>query len=167
MKKLIILFSFLMLVALMSTDVPYYSGYRPVFMYRSHMESAVKMKEPRTMLDPGKIYLKDDYIFVNEKYRGIHVIDNSNPEDPQKTGFIHVDGCIDMAMKDDVLYADNAVDLIAIRLFDDMTGMEVTERIRNVFPELRSPDGYPIPWKMQEERPENSIIVRWEKTTNN
>ena len=38
-------------------------------------------------------------IFVSERYRGIHVIDNSDPESPQDIAFIRVPGNIDIAMK--------------------------------------------------------------------
>lgn len=140
-----------------------YSDYKPIFMYRADMENAVQLHQPRTIENPGKIYLKDDYIFVNEKYSGVHIINNSNPINPVKIGFLQIDGCIDMAMKGNVLYADNAVDLIAVKFGQEYNSAEVTERVRNVFPELRSPDGWYIPWEVEQARPENSIVVKWIK----
>lgn len=152
----------LLIVFLLASDIPYQSRYKPVFMYRQDMENAVRVGEPRIMVNPGKIYLKDNYILINEKYYGIHVLDNSNPEAPEKISFIYIDGCIDMAMKNDVIYTDNAVDLIAIKVSNNFSNIEVTERIRDVFPEIISPDGFWLDWRIQENRPENSILVRWE-----
>ncbi len=150
------------MLLLTGSDVPYGSMYKPVFMYRPDMEKAVRIGEPKKLENPGKIYLKDSFIFINEKYYGIHILDNNNPENPEKLGFIYIDGCMDMAMKGDIIYADNAVDLIAIKTAPEFENIEVTKRIRNVFPEIISPDGYYPDWQIQENRPENSILVRWE-----
>jgi hypothetical protein len=135
--------------------------YNPIFMLRSELEKSVRLESPRILVNPGKIYLKDDLIFINEKYIGIHVIDNSNPSEPENIAFLHIDGCIDMAMKDNVLYADNAVDLVSLLVKPDLTGIQVTSRIKNVFPELLSPDGRGLSSREQMARPENSILVRW------
>lgn len=164
MKKFIPYVAFLLLLMITGLNEPvYYGPYKPVFMLRTEMEKNVKLEEPQTLINPGKIYIKDHLIFINEKYRGIHVIDNSNPENPVNIGFIHVDGCIDIAVKNDVLYADNAVDLIALRLDQDITGIEVTKRIKNVFPQFPAPDGRGLTWQEQQAVPKDAVLVRWDK----
>jgi len=165
MKK-IILYSVLVFYFMITgfySEPEYYREYRPVFMAREEMEASVKLDGPRTITDPGKIYIKDNLILINEKYRGIHVIDNTIPEEPDKFAFIHIDGCIDMAMNGNVLYADNAVDLIALTIGKNMDGIHVTSRTRNVFPELIAPDGRGLDEKEVMARPDNTILVRWEK----
>ncbi len=137
------------------------SGYEPVFMLRSEMERSVRLEAPREIVNPGKIYLKDKFIFINDRYTGIHIIDNTNPLNPENIAFIHIDGCIDMAVKDNVLYADNAVDLVALALNPQLTGIQVTARIKNVFPEMQAPDGYGLTYRQNRARPQNSILVRW------
>jgi len=137
------------------------SAFEPVFMLRSEMEKGIRLEGPRDVQNPGKIYLKDNLIFINEKYQGIHVIDNTDPTEPENFAFIRIDGCIDMAMKDQVLYADNAVDLVSLALSPQMTTLEVTSRIKEVFPELRAPDGMGLTTREQIARPENTILVRW------
>jgi len=127
------------------------------------MEQAVKTEAAQPMRNTGKIYLYGQYILVNEKYKGMHVIDNSNPAAPRNIAFLHIDGCIDMAMKNNVLYADNAVDLIALKTTDNFTTVQVTERIKGLFPETESPDGN---WGMStvnQFRPKNGILVAWKK----
>lgn len=155
----------LVLVAMtgISFDEPYYHPYSPTFMMRDAMEGNIKLKEPQSIENAGKIYIKDHLIFINEKYRGVHVIDNSDPKNPNNFAFISIDGCIDMAVKGDVLYADNAIDLIAIQFSADVTSINLTERIENVFPELISPEGRYLSWQENAARPEGAILVRWDE----
>ncbi len=140
----------------------YYNQYKPVFMNRADLEAGVRFAGPRPLEQSGKIYVKDDYLFINEKYKGIHIYDNVNPEEPENIGFLQIDGCIDMAIKGNILYADNAVDLIAIKFNSDYTGISVTERIKNVFPEIMDPDGNGLSYREELARPQNSILVRWD-----
>lgn len=164
MNKLIPLLAFLLILLFSGfDDDPAYYDYTPVFMDRGELETSIKLEPPRGIENPGKIYIKDGLIFINEKYRGIHVVDNINPEEPENFAFIHIDGCIDLAMNGHVLYADNAVDLVSISLSAELTGLSVTSRIKNVFPELKAPDGRELSDKEKMARPENSILVRWEQ----
>ncbi len=165
MKKIIILFCAFVLMLTYGFDEPYYnySQYKPVFMLRSELEKSVKLEKPSELRNPGKIYIKDNLIFIVEKYYGIHVIDNLNPEKPEKKAFIHIDGCIDLAVKDNILYADNAVDLISVKILSGLSSIEVTSRIKNAFPELISPDGRTLNYQESNARPENAILVRWVK----
>ena len=150
-------------VLLSASDPVFYGDYTPVFMDRSEMEKAVKLEMAQPLRDPGKIYLYDKYILVNERYKGIHIIDNSNPALPQNIAFLHIDGCIDMAMKNNMLYADNAIDLIALKTMGNFTGVEVTERIKGIFPEIESPDGFWTPYYLNKFRPKNGILVAYKK----
>ena len=138
-------------------------NYEPVYMTRSELEGSVKYVEgERRMSDPGKIYVHGDRIFVNEKYRGVHIIDNSDPRNPRQTGFLVVPGCIDMAVKGEIVYVDNAVDLVTF----DMASRTVTSRIRDYFPEHNvSPDGRQHDYPSG--RPQGYILVRWDKSNLN
>lgn len=161
-----LLFTFLCLgtgILLSSSEPVYYGNYSPIYMDRSAMENAVKIEAAQPLRATGKIYIYGQYILVNEKYKGIHVIDNSDPDSPQNIAFLHIDGCIDMAMKNDVLYADNAIDLIALKTTDNFASIQVTERIKNIFPETESPDGYWPSYSFSKLRPENTILVAWKK----
>lgn len=133
--------------------------WKPVFMYRADLEQSVKyVREKRPLKNPGKIYCKDNYIYVNELYKGVHVIDNSNPANPVKEGFITVPGCVDMAVKENILYVDNAVDLVAF----DLESKRVTQRIKEALPEPPSPSGTRY-YHEVENRPKELILVGWEE----
>lgn len=168
MKKHVfhVLFTLLSLgtgILLSGSDPVTYGEYVPVYMIRSDMEKAVKMEPAQPLRITGKIYTYGRYILVNERFRGIHVIDNSNPSSPVNKAFIHIDGNIDMAMKNNVLYADNAIDLIALKIPDDFTNVELTERVTGAFPEPPSPDGLWSAYSVNQFRPNGGILVAWKK----
>jgi hypothetical protein len=88
------------------------SGYKP--MYQSGMSLDLSFQEPRPLKQPGKIYVYGQWLLVNELHKGIHFIDNSQPEQPKNTGFLQALGNVDMAVRDGVLYIDHIGDLVAL-----------------------------------------------------
>lgn len=164
MKRLsIFLFLFVVLSSTNSDNIYNSSEYFPILMEREQLEKSVIYREAQDIENPGKIYYKDGFIFLNEKYKGIHVIDNSDPSDPQNVGFINIPGCIDMAIKNTSLMADNAVDLVTVNI-QDFPQISVTSRIRNAFPESTPPGETFIPYMFSSgNRPKNTIIVGWEQ----
>ena len=101
---------------------------------RSLMElrTLVKAESARALERPGKMYVKGNYLFVNEIKEGIHVIDNSNPASPKFVAFIKIPGNGDIAVRDNILYADSYSDLVALDIKDPSNAKE-TSRVRNVF----------------------------------
>ena len=87
--------------------------YKPVYMtLKEFRETQIKAEAAKPVTMPGKIYLYKHYIFLNEPGFGIHVIDNSNPSAPKNISFISIPGNVDLAVKDDYLYADSYGDLV-------------------------------------------------------
>ncbi|PTX19994.1 hypothetical protein C8N40_10366 [Pontibacter mucosus] len=136
------------------------TAYSPILMSRQQLETSILRKEPRTIANPGKIYRYGHYILINEPYKGVHIINNQNPKAPVNIAFIQVPGCVDMALKDNVLYVDNAVDLVAIKL-SDFNSIEVAKRVRGALPPLLPPDNLGVAYSMAG-APEDAVIVGWE-----
>jgi hypothetical protein len=88
-------------------------GYQPIYSDKSRSEVSFKASTG-TLNNPGKIYIYNQYLLVNEVNAGIHVFDNSNPTAPIDLGFIEMLGNSDMAIRNDILYADHAGDLISL-----------------------------------------------------
>lgn len=105
----------------------------PVYLSYSDLRSAVKITTARELNKPGKIYFKDNYIFINEKMAGVHVYDVSDPKNPQNKGFIEIPGNVDIAIKDNILYADSYVDLVAIDV-SSFSAIKEVGRVEKVFP---------------------------------
>lgn len=135
------------------------SQYEPVIMERADLEKSIQLIEPQMIKEFGKIYIKDSLLFVNEKYEGVHILDNSDPRNPENIGFIVIPGNIDISIINNIIYADNSVDLVAIKY--NSNGVEVVDRNRDVFPELSAPDGGNYSYNALNNRPENSVIVKW------
>ncbi len=67
----------------------------------------IEVLSPKSLTNPGKIYTYGSTLFINELNAGIHVINNSNPQNPVPLKFIKILGNVDIAVKDNILYADN------------------------------------------------------------
>ncbi len=82
----------------------------------------------------GKITVAGNYIYLSEPYKGIHVIDNSNPSSPKNVSFINIPGNEDMAIAGKTLYADAYGDLVT---FDISNPLDVVAKnfAANVFPD--------------------------------
>lgn len=121
--------------------------YTPVLMALTDYWASIKSEEPKEIGRTGKIYVKDQYIFVNEPYLGIHVIDNSTPASPQKISFLNVMGNIDIAIKGNYLYADSYNDLT---VFDISNPRNITfvNRLPDATAYPISADGLVMGWKM-------------------
>ena len=142
----------------------FYTSYEPILMERGEMEASIASLSPRIIESTGKIYFYNSYIFLVEQYSGVHVINNSNPRNPIPIAFLQIPGCVDVAVKSDILYADNAVDLLSIDI-SNITDIQVVNRQKDVFPELPPPDFGNLPASFEKEnRPENTLIVGWKKS---
>ena len=91
-----------------------YTYYKPVYKTTAEVRANIKSNTARSVERPGKLYLFGKYIFLNEIDKGIHIIDNTNPSSPQNIAFIDIPGNMDIAVKENILYADLYTDLIAI-----------------------------------------------------
>ncbi|MFB6318033.1 hypothetical protein [Saccharicrinis sp. FJH54] len=144
-------------------DLSYYNAYSPVLMERSNLEKSIHSVDPVAMENPGKIYIKDSLLFIVEKFKGVHIINDYDPSHPVSLAFITIPGVVDVAVKNNLLFADNAVDLVSVNI-SDVKNATVVNRVKNVFPELTHPELRYIPDDFRKEnRPANTIIVNWIK----
>ena len=104
----------------------------PQLMSKTAFRSSVEVIAPKTIEEPGKIYVYQDYIFVSDVHSGIHIIDNSDPKSPKAIKFIQIPGNEDISVKDNFLYADSATDLV---IFDisDINNISIIEQLEDVF----------------------------------
>jgi len=107
------------------------TGYRPVYISAAAAKT-ISFIAPQDIVKQGKIYIKDQYIFIGDINLGVHIIDNTNPEYPEKIGFLKIYGNHDIAIKGNTLYADNFDDLIAVDI-SNIEHPEVTKREKAVY----------------------------------
>ncbi|MCP4553196.1 MAG: hypothetical protein GY834_14420 [Bacteroidetes bacterium] len=131
----------------------------PIYMSYEELRSSIKQVESQELIKPGKMYFKDDYIFIVEQMKGIHVIDNSNPSSPQNISFIEIPGTVDIAIKGQILYTDSYIDLVALDL-SDLNNITEASRSKDVLSYILPPydEDYPIA-KLDEDK---GVVIGWE-----
>lgn len=132
------------------------SQYSPVLLERTDFEASVAITEPTTIGTSGKIYIVNNLLFINELHKGFHVYNNSDPSNPRPLKFLEAPGSTDLAIRENMIYINQATDLIAVQYNEGSNDISLKKRIANTFPPLRSPDGFEA-----YSIPENSVVVDW------
>ncbi len=137
---------------------------RPITMTKAEFANSVDIVAPRPVEESGKIYAYGNYIFVNDKHKGVHVIDNSDPASPRKISFIKIAGNVDISVKDNYLYADSLTDLIVLDI-SDLDNIQIVNRLFDVLADqVVWPAGADI-FEYQEIDYENEVLLGWEVVT--
>jgi len=136
--------------------------YAPV--YRSELRTPVTSGSVQPLKETGKIYIKDHFIFVNELSKGVHVINNRDPSKPEIIAFLNIPGNVDIAIRNNILYADSRIDLVVIDI-SNPTNISEVRRIENVFPYIdptlfKEELGRNVRFKRINKR--KGIVVGWE-----
>jgi len=72
--------------------------------------------DTQTLTTPGKVYVKDQYLFVIDQYRGVHIFDQTDPQNPMRILFLPVVGATDISVKDNVMYLNAFTDLVVVNI---------------------------------------------------
>jgi len=132
-----------------------YTMYRPVYHTTAEVRANIKSNAPRALEHPGKLFVIGKYIFLNEVDKGIHIIDNSNPSAPRNVAFVDLPGNIDLAVKENTLYADSYTDMVTLDIADPLR-VQVKKFTDNAFPNRRYENGFVADT--------NKVIVDWIRT---
>ncbi len=115
-----------------------YRAMVPVYLQMSDVRAKSITIEPAQQLEsPGKIYIYGNYLLINEPQEGIHILDNSNPASPINLNFIPIVGNVDLAVNNNMLYADNYVDLVVFDI-SNIRSIKMVERVKDVFNHMYS-----------------------------
>lgn len=128
--------------------------YQPVYSTSAQVKAAVAILPPQDLSQIGKIYFKDGYLYINEVGKGIHIIDNRDPANPQPHSFLKIPGNYDLAIRGTTLYADSYVDLVAFDIsnLDEIREVNRIERLFNNYMTM----GYLVSSEL-------GILTSWEK----
>lgn len=130
-----------------------YLRYEPVYQSMEEIRAGVKSEAPRAVKNPSKIYFKDSFILMSELNKGIHVIDNNDPRNPNSIAFIAIPGTRDMAARGNTLFVDSYMDMVALDI-TNLNAVTILGRQENVFPYGSWHDGL---WA----DPDKGIAVDW------
>ncbi len=141
MKKSMINLSSVIIVAIVlsgcikdkCTEVRTYSYFQPVYSTTAQVKANIKSNSAREIENPGKLFIRDHYIFLNEVDKGIHIINNTNPKNPVNVAFIDIPGNLDLAVNGNALYADFYTDMVTLDISDPLNVI-VKKYNEGVFP---------------------------------
>jgi hypothetical protein len=131
----------------------------PVYLSYEDFRIPVVVENSRELKKPGKIYFKDNFIYINEINKGIHIINNSDPSNPQNLKFIPIQGNFDIAIRDNYLYADSYIDLLVFDI-SDLNNIREEKRIKNLFDYTLPPSNPDYPVDQIDDK--KGIVTGWE-----
>jgi hypothetical protein len=109
------------------------------------------------------MFLRRIYLYFRNR-EGYHIINNSNPSNPQNTGFIELIGNADLAIRNGKLYADSYIDLVWFNI-SNPAKPQLEGRLEEVFPKaLPVPDnnyGYDYDLCYGSDASGKGVIVGW------
>lgn len=146
MKRLPILLS-IILIALASCEdkrLQTYTANVPIYLSYDELRSSFDVTSAVSLEKPGKIVFYGSYMFINEYQKGIHVADLSDPSNPELIAFLEVPGNVDMAIRNDMLYAESYVDLLVIDISNPEQAV-LSKRIEDMFEYIIPPYDYDYP----------------------
>ena len=146
MKRLLLLLSIAGIFLTSCEDKRFqsYLANVPVYLSYDALRSSFEVGTPLAVEKPGKIYFYGSHMFINEYQKGIHVVDLSDPTQPELKAFIEVPGNVDMAIRNNLLYADSYVDLLVIDISDPEQAV-LSNRIEDLFEYIIPPYDYDYP----------------------
>ncbi len=139
-----------------------YTGYKPVYMSYNDLRESVRSTNIRELENPGKIYYKDNYIFIVEELKGIHVYDNSDNSSPAPVSFVEIPGVIDIAISGYYLYADSYIDLVVLNV-QDPENINEAYRLKDVLPYTVPPHDSDYPEGRVDS--DKGVVLEWQLTT--
>ncbi|MFZ1751554.1 MAG: hypothetical protein WAU01_15250 [Saprospiraceae bacterium] len=104
--------------------------YTPVTLTKAQFRKNIEAQAVRPLENPGKMYFYENFLFINEQGKGIHIYDLTDEKNPQKMSFYDIPGNFDIAVKDNILYADNVIDLIALDI-SNINAPKLVKRIED------------------------------------
>jgi len=113
--------------------------YKPVYKTKEEVKANIKSSAPLELVAPGKIFYKDGFAFLNELYKGVHIIDIRNVASPKNVAFVNIPGAVDMAVRGNILYADMYTDLVAVDISNPQQ-VKLQQVVTGVFPQRYYPN---------------------------
>jgi hypothetical protein len=139
-----------------------YKGYAPVYLSFDDLRTSVFLQQNVNLTNPGKIYFKDNYIFIVEEMKGIHVYDNTNPASPVKKVFVNLPGVVDISISGYIMYADSYVDLVALDV-QNIDNVHEVGRVKNILPYTIPPVEKDYPMGNVDQ--DKGVVTGWELRT--
>ncbi|WP_138433547.1 LVIVD repeat-containing protein [Winogradskyella algicola] len=105
----------------------------PVIKSKSEFRNSIAVTDAQPTNSDGKIYVYADLLFYIAQNSGIHIFNNQNPASPINLAFIQLEGVNDISVKNDILYADNYMDLVVFDI-SNMSNIQLVNTEEDMLP---------------------------------
>jgi hypothetical protein len=110
---------------------PEVAGKKPVYISYDQLYQLAQLP-PQPVVNAGKIMVYQQYLFMGEINRGIHIIDISDTLNPQKISFLKIPGTKDHSAQNNRLYTDNGPDLLVFNI-ENINNIILVQRKQGYF----------------------------------
>lgn len=141
---LLLLISLFLLSSCGDKQMQTFTANAPLYLPYDELRASFMVSQAEDMVRPGKIYFMEPYMYINEYQKGIHVVDLSDQTQPRLSAFISIPGNVDMAIRNNVLYADSYVDLVLVDI-SNPTQPSLIKRVEDIFEYVIPPYDYDYP----------------------
>ncbi|MDH5546123.1 MAG: hypothetical protein OEZ43_11045 [Gammaproteobacteria bacterium] len=108
-------------------------SYYPKYLSYEELRKPLIIEAGREVRENSLVIAYYNYIFIGERYEGVHVFDNTEPALPEYIGFLPIPGNTEFVIDGDYLYANSFIDLVKIDI-GDKNSLHIADRLQNVFP---------------------------------
>lgn len=142
-------------------DIGEKQGLKPLYADPSTAFN-ISIKSERKLEKPGRIYLYQNKLLVNERGEGIHIYNVNDWNSPVYEKFILIPGNTDMAIRNEYLYVNNINDLVILDLSDNA---KEVGRIKSMFSNnsLDYPQNYSGYFECVDKS--KGMVIGWEVAT--
>jgi len=138
------------------------TGLRPVYGVPGALKK-ISIIDPIAFETPGRIVYLHPLLYINELNKGFHIIDNSDPANPQQIAFVSIPFNKDIAVKGSYIYANNDLDLVSLK-YVSKDSIQLISRIDNAFDGVPlMPDDYSGYFECVD--PSMGDVIGWETAT--
>jgi len=127
-------------------ETPDVNGMQPIYIPYGELYR-FSQQPPQPIVNAGKIMVYNQYLFLGEVNRGVHIIDISDTLNPYKVSFLSIPGCKDVAAQNNRLYTDNGPDLLILNI-ENINNVTLVQRKKDYFqPSEYFPSDYSGPFE--------------------
>src|SRR4051812_25030624 len=102
----------------------------PEFISRDSLRNSIHVLAATPIVHAGRAISVGTFAYINEPYKGWHIIDNTSPASPRNVAYLSAPGSLDGAVRDGFLYLQNSSDLVVLNI-SDPSNPTVTKRMEN------------------------------------
>lgn len=139
------------------------TGLKPVYISPEDF-SLIFTDDPRESVDQGSFFADPEFFYINERFKGIHVFDNTNVNNPVKIHFWNIPGNSEFSIEGDLLFADNSRHLLTIDI-SNKADIKYVSHVRDIYTADNQNNNFPENYRGIFECVDfdKGIVVEWEE----